>query len=65
LRSWQGRGPRAGEVALPEDTGQRVRQWAESEGKKTRAGKDLAKELGDAMRAHGHDPTPIREAMGG
>jgi hypothetical protein len=51
-------------VALPEDTGQRVRQWVEDEEMKLQNGKELAEEIGQAMRAHGHDPTPIREAMG-
>jgi len=60
-----GERPRACDLKLPEDTGERVREWAEGEDRKARAGKGLAKELGDAMRAHGHDPTPIREPMGG
>jgi hypothetical protein len=29
-----------------------------------REAKELAEELSEVMRVHGHDPTPIREAMG-
>ena len=56
---------RAGDVALPEGTGQRVWQWAEDEERKMRDRKELSEELSRAMEARGHDPTPIREAMGG
>ena len=57
--------PRAGDVALPEDTAERAKEWAESEEVKVRERDDLVQELSRAMQAHGHDPTPIREAMGG
>ena len=60
-----GEKPRAGDIALPEDTVENVKEWAEDEESKAREGKDLAEELGDAMQANGCDPTPIREAMGG
>ena len=59
-----GERPRAGEVALPEDMGERVRGWAEDEESEMQKGKELAEELSEAMRVHGHDPTPIGEAMG-
>jgi hypothetical protein len=60
-----GERPKAGEVGLPEDTGERIRKWAEDEESKRKEGKEMADELRQAMRAHGHDPTPFREAMGG
>ena len=60
-----GERPKAGEVALPKDIGERVRGWAEDEESKMQKGKELAEDLSQVMRAHGHDPTPIREAMGG
>ena len=60
-----GERPRVGDVALPEDMGGRIKGWAEDEETKARAGQDLAEELGQVMQAHGHDPTPIREVVGG
>jgi hypothetical protein len=60
-----GERPRTGDVAPLEGLGERIREWAEGEEAKARERKELAGELGQAMRAHGHDPTPIREAMGG
>ncbi len=60
-----GERPRAGDVALPEDLPERVRGWAEGEGAKEQEREELVGELSRAMRAHGRDPTPIREAMGG
>jgi hypothetical protein len=60
-----GEKPRAGNVALPEDTGQRVRQWAEGEEGKMQKGKELVGQLSEVMHAHGHDPTPIREVISG
>jgi len=60
-----GEKPRAGDVALPEGTGQRAKEWAEGEMTKVRERKELAGQLSAAMQAHGHVPTPIREAMGG
>ena len=52
-------------MALPEGTGQRAKEWAEGEMTKVRERKELAGQLSAAMQAHGHVPTPIREAMGG
>ena len=60
-----GERPTSGEVALPEDTGERIAEWAEGEGTREREREALAGELSQAMRAHGRDPTLIREAMGG
>ena len=60
-----GEKPRTGDVALPEHTGQRVRQWAQVEKDEMQNGKELVEELGQAMQAHGRDPVPIREAIGG
>ena len=60
-----GEKPRAGNVALPEDTGQRGRQWAQDEESKMQKGKELVEEIGATMSAHGHDPTPIREVLDG
>jgi hypothetical protein len=60
-----GERPKAGDVALPEDAGRRVREWVEGEEAKVREREELAEELSHVMRVHGHDPTPITEAMGG
>jgi hypothetical protein len=57
--------PRAGAVALPQDTGEHIREWAEGEEIKERDREELVEELSVAMQAHGRDPTPIREVMGG
>jgi hypothetical protein len=56
---------RADDVALPEDTGKRIRGWAEGEETKEREREELEEEISRAMSARGHDPTPIREARGG
>jgi hypothetical protein len=60
-----GERPSAGDVALPEDTAGRIRGWAEGEEEREREREAMVGELSEAMRAHGHDPTPIREVMGG
>src|SRR5215203_6608297 len=60
-----GERPRAGDVGLPEDAGRRVREWVEGEEAKVREREELAEGLSHVMRVHGHDPTLIREAMGG
>jgi hypothetical protein len=60
-----GERPRAGDVALPEDVPERVREWAEGEEAKIGKKEGLAEELSRAMWAHGYDPMPMREAMGG
>jgi hypothetical protein len=60
-----GERPKAGDVALPEDMGERVRGWVEDEEAKVREREELAGELGAAMQAHGHDSSPIREAITG
>jgi len=60
-----GERPRAGEMALPEDTSERIAGWAEGEEANVREREELVDELSQAMRTHGQDPTPIREAMGG
>jgi hypothetical protein len=60
-----GERPRAGDMALPEGTAERVKQWAEGEGAKEREREDMVGELSAAMRAHWQDPTPLRKAMGG
>jgi len=59
-----GERPMAEEVALPENTAERVREWSEGEEANVREREELVEELSVAMRAHGHDPTPIREMMG-
>ena len=53
--------PRPGDVSLPEGTVERVREWAEGEEAKERGEEELVEELSQAMRARGHDPTPIRQ----
>jgi hypothetical protein len=60
-----GEKPAPGDVSLPGDTKQRVQAWAESEEATEREREELVSELSAAMRAHGHDPTPIRDVMGG
>jgi len=60
-----GERPRAGDVALPEGTLERIREWAEGQETEEREKKELEEEISRAMSAHGHDPTPVREAMGG
>ncbi len=60
-----GERPRAGDMALPEGSLERIREWAEGQETKEREKKELEEEISRAMSAHGHDPTPIREAMGG
>ena len=60
-----GERPRAGDVALPEDTAEKAKEWAKGEEEREREREELVGELSAAMRAHGHDPMPIREAMGG
>ena len=52
-------------MALPGDTAEKVKEWTEGEGAKEKARKELVGELSAAMQAHGHDPAPIREEMGG
>jgi len=56
---------RAAEVALPEDTAEKAKEWAEGEKGKMREREELVSELTQVMRARGYDPAPIREAMGG
>jgi hypothetical protein len=60
-----GERPRADDVALPEGTLERIREWAEGQETKEREKKELEEEISRAMLAHGHVPTPIREAVGG
>jgi hypothetical protein len=55
---------RVSDVALPEDTEERVKEWAEGEEAKIREREMLVGEVSAAMRAHGRDPTPIGETMG-
>jgi type III secretion system FlhB-like substrate exporter len=60
-----GEKPALGDVSLPEDTKERITEWAADEEAKVRERKELVEELSQAMKDHGHDPTPIREMMGG
>jgi predicted RecB family endonuclease len=60
-----GKRPKAGDVAIPEDTAEKVKEWAHGEDGMMREWKELVEELSQAMRAKGHDPTPIREAVSG
>ncbi len=53
-------------MTLPEDTPERIREWTKTEEIIEGEGKELTGELSAAMRADGHDPTPIRRArLGG
>jgi hypothetical protein len=60
-----GKRPRAGDVALPSDIGERVRDWAEGEEAKAREREELVGELSTVMKDRGYDPTLITEAIGG
>ena len=60
-----GEKPRSGDVSLHEDTPERVREWTEGEEATIQEREELVEELSAAMQAHGRDPTPIREVMGG
>ena len=50
---------------MPENTKERVTEWAEGEEAKEREREGLVEELSQAMKARGCDPTPIRQVMGG
>jgi len=54
--------PGKGYVALPEDTAEKAREWAEGEEAKVR--EELVEDLSQVMKAQGHDPAPIREVSG-
>ncbi len=60
-----GESPRAGDVALPEATAERIAEWAESEDAKMREKDEVAEELCQVMQAHGHDAGPLKAFMGG
>ena len=60
-----GEKPRPGDVSLPEGTKERVTEWADGEETRVREREGLVEELSQAMKAHGYDPTPIRQVMGG
>ena len=60
-----GEKPRPGDVSLPADTTERVREWVEGEEAKEQERGELVEELSKAMKARGYDPTPIRQVMGG
>jgi hypothetical protein len=51
-------------VALSKDVRKRVKGRARGEGAKIGEKEELVGEFSEAMRAHGRDPKPIREAMG-
>ena len=56
-----GERPRAGDIALPEDTAEKVKEWAEGEDAKVRERETFMGKL----RAVGKDPRAALEAMGG
>ncbi len=60
-----GEKPRPGDLFLPAETPERVREWAEGEDTKVREKEGLVEELSQAMKVHRYDPTPIRQVMGG
>ncbi len=60
-----GERPMVRDVALPEDMGARVKEWAEGEERKTREGKDLVEELGQALEALGYDAGAVKAVVGG
>ena len=59
-----GEGPKAGEVTLPEDTGERILGRTEGEERKKQEGKMLA-ELVPAMEARRHDTGAGKALPGG
>jgi hypothetical protein len=56
-----GEKPKAGGVGLPEDTGQRAKEWAEGEAEREKQ----REEFMGRLRAVGKDPRLALEAMGG
>ncbi len=59
-----GERPQPGSVSLPEGTREQVQEWVEDEEATEREKEELVEDLSQAMKAHGYDPTPIREVMG-
>ncbi len=58
-----GERPRAGEVALPEDTGERVRGWAEGEGAKEREREELIGKVAAMTEEQGLDAGTLKAVM--
>ena len=60
-----GERPRAGDVGLPEDTAEKVKEWAEGEAEREKEREELAGELSWAMEARGCDAGAVKEVIGG
>src|SRR5215204_5560082 len=56
--------PGKGYVALPEDTPEKAREWAEGEGAKVREREVLVGELTEAMQARGYDTGAVKAVVG-
>jgi len=52
-------------VALPDETGERVRGWVEGEEAKARERGELLSELVPAMEARGYDTGDVKAVLGG
>jgi hypothetical protein len=59
-----GERPKIGGVALPEDTGERIRDWVDGEEAKVGERKILS-ELVPAMEARGYDTGAVKAVLGG
>jgi hypothetical protein len=56
--------PKAGEVALPDDTGERIREWAEDEEEKVWEREEILSELVPAMEGRGYDTGAVKAVLG-
>ena len=56
--------PGKGYIALPEDTKERVAEWAEGEDAKEREKEALVEELSQVMRTGGYDTQAMKAVMG-
>jgi hypothetical protein len=59
-----GEKPQPSDVSLPKGTKERIAEWAEGEDTKVREKEELVEELSQAMKARGHDSTPVRQVIG-
>jgi len=60
-----GEKPTSGDIALPEDAEERIREWAGVEETKVRERERLVEDLSQAMEAQGHDTQAVKSVMGG
>ncbi len=60
-----GEKPAPGDVSLPEDTPERISEWAEDEEAKAQEREELLSELVPAMEARGYDTGDVKAVLGG